>query len=366
MKRALFLTGLILLLVLLGTITLSTAKKKLKSDLDKPLVLTEQKPTPTKTKGRPLEKRSAASLFIPYWTLGGELDASGYDELIYFGITPTTSGIDTSDEGYQKLGTFVKNAPEEKKKSLTLRMLDSEENFDIIESSKTRKKVITDSIILAKQYAFDGIVLDLEVAAIPFESVIQNINTFVKEFNSAAKKEKMEFTVTIYGDAAYRIRPFDLKVIGENSDRVMIMAYDFSKSRSNPGPNFPLKGSEKYGYDYEKLVEDFTLSINPEKISVIFGFFGYDWEVDEKDKSLSQGESKSLSQIKKEVVDNCIFVKCEWKRDRDSMEIMARYEDKDGKNHIIWFEDETSANAKEEFLRQNGIANISHWAYTYF
>src|SRR5207249_3980016 len=120
-----------------------------------------------------------------------------------------------------------------------------------------QEKVITQAIKLSKDNSFKGIVLDLEITAIPFDSLIKQVNIFTNSFYKAAKKNALSFSITLYGDTFYRIRPFDVKTLVQNSNNIMIMAYDFHKVKGNPGPNFPLNGKETYGYDLQKMTDDF-------------------------------------------------------------------------------------------------------------
>ena len=218
----------------------------------------------------------------------------------------------------------------------------------------------------ATEYGFSGVVLDLEIAAIPFDSVVQNISTFVSEFSDEAERRGQKFTIAIYGDTFYRARPFDVKLIGRKADQVMIMAYDMHKARGNPGPNFPLGGNEKYGYDFETMIGDFSEKVPPSKLAVIFGFFGYDWEVNDENKTVGTGKSLAYVDIKKSFIDNCKFRSCEWHRDEESAEITISYIDENNNKHIVWFEDPTSAKRKEAFLKKRGISSYSFWAHSYF
>jgi spore germination protein len=210
------------------------------------------------------------------------------------------------------------------------------------------------------------VVLDLEIAAIPFESVTNNISDFIVEFADNAKANDLKFVVATYGDTFYRLRPFDIKKIGSKADEVMIMAYDFHKSRGNPGPNFPLRGKDTFGYDMETMIADFSEKMDPKKLTVIFGMFGYDWPVDDKDKSVGNGKSLAYIDSKKLFIDNCSFQKCEWHRDEQSAEIVVRYVDEKNKKHIVWFEDPTSVARKKDFLKKRGISSFSYWAHSYF
>jgi spore germination protein YaaH len=317
-------------------------------------------PTPVVGTGEP-----GLSLFVPYWGLGDGEFGDEFDHLIYFGVTPGTSGVNETDVGYKGLERFTQAAGR-KDAYLTLRMLDSKQNFAILENTALQNALISDTIATARAHDFEGIVLDLEVSALPFDSLIQQISSFNKQFYQAARKEKLYYAVSLYGDTFFRIRPFDVKSIAANSDEVMIMAYDFHKSRGNPGPNFPLSGKEKYGYDYHSLVEQFGKVVPKEKLTVIFGFFGYDWAVNKEKNMMTHGVPLSLNQIRERFITDCRFNACSLKRDTLSTEPSISYTDNEGLSHLVWFEDHESVAKKQEFLKNKGITSFSYWAHSYF
>jgi spore germination protein YaaH len=164
--------------------------------------------------------------------------------------------------------------------------------------------MITQAIQVAKENGFDGIVLDLEVKAIPTEKVISQITTFVRRFSIAATEKNIEFGMTVYGDTFYRARPFDLKGLEPYVDQFYIMAYDFSKTFGTPGPNFPLSGKETFGYDLTTLTADLSF-IEPKKLTLIFGMYGYDWLVDEKKRPIRPAKALPLKAIREQFLKKC-------------------------------------------------------------
>lgn len=354
---------LLLLLFLLGSITIYAFRITSEKPSSVPSL-----PVPSTTIKQAIVKREITqSIFVPYWTItGSQLEVDHYNDVIYFGITPTDTGINVEDDGYKNLPDFVSQVPPEKKTLLTIRMLDNTNNLKILEQKGLQKKIIDQTIAVAKTYTFNGIVLDFELNAFPFDSVINDITTFMTDFAKAAKAQGLSVSVTIYGDTFYRLRPFNVKAIGKEVDQIYIMAYDLSKSRGNPGPNFPYGGKETYGYDFQTMIKDYTDAVPAEKLAVVFGLYGYDWVVDDQQKMIESGVAMSYFKIKKNYVDTCTGKICQWERDSASKETKLTYTDTDGKKHIIWFEDPESVKAKEQFLQENGIFNFSFWAYSYF
>jgi len=305
-------------------------------------------------------------LFVPYWTLEEKVVSDTFDRLIYFGISANTEGIDTKEDGYKKITKFYKLADTRRDKYLTLRMIDSKANFAILENKDAQKNVINQTITLAKEKEFTGVVLDLEVIGLPFNSVINQINEFVKQFYTKSKENKLEFSIMLFGDVFYRVRPYDVKKIAQYGDKIFVMSYDFHKAGGAPGPNFPFSGKEKYGYDFKTMTDNFSKIVGIEKLVIVFGLFGYDWTVDENNHAIKPGVALSLNNAKKKFLQNCEFKNCSVKRDSISSETEVHYKDAQEKNHIVWFEDEESVLKKKEYLKEKGITKTAFWAYSYF
>lgn len=308
------------------------------------------------------------SVFVPSWSIGNmDEDSRVYDQVIYFSIKPDASGgINLDDAAQESLREFSALFPDVKRKLLTVQMTDNQENLDILGDVKRQKKIISDTIEIAQDNNLQGVVLDLEVKAIPFESLLKQINNYTNIFYTSCKQNNLSFSLALYGDVFYRTRPYDIKSLSKNADKIMIMAYDLSKSKGNPGPNFPLGGDGKYGYDIGKMTDDFLQFIPASKISVIFGLFGYDWKVNSNGMAYGQAKALTYSQIKQKFIDQCAYSECRITRLGDAAETEIHYRDDNGEKHILWFEDMESVRLKKEYLQKKGIGSFSYWAYSYF
>jgi spore germination protein YaaH len=307
------------------------------------------------------------SLFVPYWSVAKGIDAdTRYDQLIYFGIAPTQTGIDEQEAGFLQVKTFAAMKPAGVSSVLALRMLDSDVNFAVLKDPVKQKAVISKTLAVAKANGFSGVMLDLEMSALPFDSLIKQVNAFAQTFSREAKADGVTFSMSLYGDTFYRIRPFEVKTLAAYADHIYIMAYDFSKANGNPGPNFPLTGKSIYGYDYAKLTDNFLQVVPNNKLSVIFGLYGYDWTVDEKNIAQKIGKAKSLVEIEQQIVAECAALHCEKHRDNASAETTIHYTDADGNKHVVWYEDMESVRQKEVYLKSRGITSYSLWANSYF
>lgn len=312
-----------------------------------------------------LKKKSL--IFVPYWEDFTNLNKENkkYDRYIYFG-----SG--------ENMSSFIKITAD-KEKWLTVIMTNTDVNLEILKNKKSWQKIINDAIITTEENKFNGIVLDFEMSVLPFENVVLDINDFVKEFCSKVHERKIKLALTVYGDTFYRKRPYDLKTLNNCVDEFMIMAYDFHKSRGEAGPNFPFArrsfGEEgvDYGYDFKTMINDFLVFIPSDKLTVIFGMYGYDWQVDEKKRPRKQAKALTLNEINSDFVNKCMRESCTLRRDEISKETEINYVNSKVENnfgiidyHIIWFEDEKSVEIKKKYLEEKGIGSVGWWAYGYF
>lgn len=309
--------------------------------------------------------RSDSSLFVPYWGVGaGDFTMDPYKSYIYFGIAASENGINKDDDGYKKLASFSDTASA-KDTLLVVRMIDNKVTTPVLKDRKKQDKIIQESISLAKEYGFSGIIMNLELSGLPFASLVDQITVFNKEFFTKAKASKLSYGLTAYGDTFYRVRPFSMGDLAKSADKIYVMAYDFHKANGNPGPNFPLSGSDTYGYDYKRMVESFLDTVPAEKLTFIFGMYGYDWEIDDQGKAKDMGTAISLKETKSSLLDDCDHATCKWEREGGSSEIMIEYMDGTAK-HIVWTEDEESVKRKKEYLQKMGIGSFAYWAYSYF
>lgn len=333
--------------------------------------------TPKKLEVTGYKLRAKRTLFVPYWQIGdgypngndqGKQDSANsnlaYDRYVYFGVAGTTEGIPENDPGFEHMEGFL-SMVKGSSKWLTVRMTDSEVNDEVLGSKESQLKIVNDATRLAKQYGFDGLVLDFEYNSL-FGGKVEDVTSFYKTFSENTKSEKLGFAVTLYGDVFYRKRPYDVAQIEKYSDEIMIMAYDLHKSRGEPGPNFPVSAGNKYGYGYDLLFNDLERVIPAEKITVIFGMYGYDWKVDEKGRPITLATPITTAQVAANYINKCSSINCTVLKDSISGETEINYVDEDGKYHIIWFENEESVEKKEEFLRQRGVGSVAFWAYGYF
>lgn len=315
------------------------------------------------------------SIFVPYWSLTEDIKESNYDRYFYFGVTADSQGINPNETGYLNMEKFL-DLTEGKKKYLVLRLLNDDFNKQLLLDKNLQGKIIEEITSIADENNFDGLALDLELFSLFNNDTSNQINDFVKDLYTLQKQYYKSLAIILYGDSFYRKRPFDLSFLSKNSDEILVMAYDFHKSQGEPGPNFPFDSGRQYNYSFKKMISDFNQIVPTNKLTVVFGMFGYDWTVDEKKRPFTQAKALTLGEIKKKYLNKCDRKDCLIKRDETSQETEINYTVSSDKPddqgiyridyHIIWFEDEESVKVKKEYLQKQGIGSVSYWAWGYF
>lgn len=300
-------------------------------------------------------------VFVPYWTLDQDISSSITPNLIYFGVEVDSFGINQEDDGYKKIDEFVQSS-RGKNTYLTIRMLNSDTNLKILKDKTLQEEIINQSIQIAKDNHFSGIVLDFEMKGLPFESFVNSITDLNTVFYKKVRAQNLTYGTLLYGDVFYRVRPFDVENIAKNTDRIFIMAYDFSKANGDPGPNFPFDDKE-FGYSFKTMIEDYLQVVPKEKITVLFGMFGYDWKVNDEKRGKELANSKTTLQFEKYIA-GCVSNNTCIVKSAEGSGVSITYTDDD--SHIAWFESYDSVKKKIQYLNSKGVYSVGYWAYGYY
>lgn len=314
------------------------------------------------------------SIFVPYWSLSESnspfasptgIDRS-IDTAIYFAVSATNSGINKSDIGYANLKDFVSRSAATPNTLLTISMINDDINDAVLENPAAQEKIMNQAVIIAKENGFEGIVLDLEVGGFAGKEINTQILVFTKAASEIVKKNRLSFAMTLYGDSFYRNRPYSIELLSPHVDQFYIMTYDMHKLWGTPGPNFPAKGKDIFGYDMQVMIADMLKFTTRDKLTIIFGLYGHDWTVDEQKRPFTAAKTLTQSQIQKKFIDSCEMKNCVIKRNPYALETEINYIDEKAHFHIVWIEDAQSVSEKIKLLKESGLNSVSYWAYSYY
>ena len=262
-----------------------------------------------------------------------------------------------------------------KNKWSTIVMTNTEKNTEILKNSSSWVKIIEEKINLAKENGFLGVILDLEVSVIPFDRITNDIVDFNKSFYLEAKKQNLGYGFLIYGDKYYRQRPYFMPEIVNNSDEILIMAYDFHRPDSDvAGAVAPIGGVEENGgeYDLVTMLKDYLANVPPNKLIMGVPYYGYNWVVEEvkaeesKRKPGNDEIGYSQAMPYEDVLDVIEEYKPQVKWNEISKVPYFNYRNKDtNADRVVYFENEESLKEKYKLVNDNNLAGVGIWALGY-
>lgn len=231
--------------------------------------------------------------FAPHWNIDdfGKIDFSVLTTLAYFGIEVDGAGrMDTGSAGYtvflgeKATALFQKAHANGTRVVLTLTQMDNTAIESLLDDPEGQKRLINESVRLVEKRGIDGINIDFEYLGDPGEAYRNKFSSFV-----ASLTEKMhtrvpgsKVTVSVYASATKYQKLYDIASLGQTTDGIFMMAYDFSTSGSDQAmPTSPLYGYKegKYWYDVSTAVEDFLALMPPEKLILGVPWYGYNFPV---------------------------------------------------------------------------------------
>lgn len=327
--------------------------------------------------------------FLPFWLVKeAKIDYTKLTTLVYFGIDFDKNGqiVRLSDDSTEEPGwtrfnsdeltTIITSANQNNiHTELAIRAMENETITGIVNNPKARKNTIDNTLEQMLGKKFQGINVDFEYQGVPDIHSIENFNIFLDELGQALRNINPRYTLSIdvYADAVKKVRLWNLKKMSREVDKVIIMAYDFTRQTSvRAGPVAPLGGApDKYEYDVSTAVKDFLQIIPKEKIILGVPFYGYDWPtfdntpMSEVRKDSNNYGSPALSSYKRSMeLINEKNLKVEW--DEDAQVPWFTYKDAEKNTwRMVYFENEKSLSKKLELLISSDLSGIGIWALGY-
>jgi len=145
----------------------------------------------------------------------------------------------------------------------------------------------------------------------------------------------------------------DYAGMGQAADYCLIMTYEWGYTYGPPMPVSPI-------INVRRVLEYAVTEIPPEKILMGLNNYGYDWTL-----PFVQGQSKAekLTNYQAEARAEYYGVPVQW--DEEAMAPFFEYTDPAGREHIVWFENEASWQARLNLVRELGLAGVGIWNIMY-
>lgn len=140
----------------------------------------------------------------------------------------------------------------------------------------------------------------------------------------------------------------DYKLLGQNSNSVLVMTYEWGYTYGPPMAVAPL--------NKVKEVLDYTITqIPPQKIDMGIPNYGYDWKL-----PYVRGETEATIVGNPEAINIALANGATIQFDNTAMSPYFEYT-KSGSPHIVWFEDARSINSKLVTASQYGFRGVGYW-----
>lgn len=377
--QAFFLITLILISIS-SIFILSFSKSKKPTPSQARVVQKVKNPTPTTL---PNDNRLKEVIgFLPSWTLaqGVAIKPKNLTQIIYFGlgvteggelIQFTADGRETNEWKYFKSDNFSQVRDEAKasgtKVLLAIKSFDNDTIDRLTSNPLASDKLINSLLTLIERYNLDGVNVDFEyVTDVDFPTV-KFFNRFLETLASKLREKDSELilSVDVNATAVLVDKAYDMVKIGEVSDQVILMAYDYHRPESTlAGPVAPINSAPNEHNIIDSL-DSLNGRVPAEKIILGIPFYGYEWQtLSESNRSPTVENTGALATYKRvrELIDARDDETIIW--DGLAKSPWLTYS-QSGAIKQIYYEDDTSIAAKLEFAKGRGLTGLAIWALGY-
>ena len=311
--------------------------------------------------------------FFPYWMVGQE-EKVNIDQLTavgLFGLEVDGKGniITRSGEGEDpgwtmwndpKLNDFIARAKKKRiRVEITMKAFDRTNIENLVKSDEAQKVFISNVLHLVNLKSINGVNLDFEYVGTPPESVTAGFTRLVTNLNAELKRQVPGSSLTIdtYINAAAIPGIFDVELLADQSDALILMGYDIHTPKGDPGPVAPLDGS----VSILGFLQSYLEKVPAEKIVLAVPYYGYDWPLKE-DGTASGEPGKTLPYA--EIAEFSKGKAIRW--DETAQSPSFSYIDAETKTpRVVYFENIRSLGAKYDLINKKNLKGMGIWALGY-
>lgn len=242
----------------------------------------------------------------------------------------------------------------------------------IITEPKVRQEVITaivDQVCLTVSddisVAFHGVVIDFE--NLRGENAKGHFNVFLGELKKELDKNNKKLYVAVHP----AVQPggsyfdgYDFRTIGDIADRIILMAHDYNAKQLTDaemeiGYTFtPLTPINEIYWALKHITHEDSGVQQREKILIQFSFDSAQWKLKDGKVINKYPYSPDYETLRQRLSADDVKIVYS---DLYENPYAAFYNENDGTDNIIWYEDSRSINAKLKLAKMFGIKSISLW-----
>lgn len=272
-------------------------------------------------------------------------------------VTPFSHHV-TADGGLTPLNddTILQVARDNKVAALMSVTNISGANFDtqlidnILNNDQLQSTLINNILNLIKSKGYYGVVVDFERIS---PENREKYNNFLRKLVAALHPEYI--VATALAPKTYDVTTgswhgaHDYKSHGEIVDFVIIMTYEWGWSGGPPMAVAPIN-------EVRKVINYAVSVIPPKKIMMGMPLYGYDWTL-----PYMPGGEFAESIGNQEAINRAGKYGANIKYDEKAQSPYYNYVDEKGNEHVVWFEDARSVEAKYKLASEYNLRGVSYW-----
>jgi spore germination protein len=224
----------------------------------------------------------------------------------------------------------------------------------IFGSTAIREKLVTNILSTMREKGYFALNIDFEHVR-PEDR--QDYLNFLRELVTRVKRQGQGHLVSVAlapkisaTQAGQWYEAHDYPGIGSIVDFVVIMTYEWGWSGGPPMAVAPVS-------QVRRVLDYAVTAIPRHKIMMGAPLYGYDWTL-----PYVKGGKYAKALGIQEALDLARRVNARIHFDHSAQAPFFRYYDADGKEHVVWFEDARSSDAKFKLIREYDLRGISYWA----
>lgn len=275
-----------------------------------------------------------------------------YISLFTYGFTPEGNLIPIEDEDLIRRSKAADTLPLMVIATLTEEGIFSNELADVmLNNPEIQAKLINEIANTVREKGYAGVDVDFEYIYPKDRAAYVE---FIKNLTAAINPLGAEVFVAL-APKTYSEQPgllyeaHDYGALGAVADAVLLMTYEWGYSYGPPMAVAPIN-------KVREVLDYGVTQIPPNKIFLGIPNYGYDWTL-----PYVQNESRARTISNTEAVEIAARVGAEIMFDEEAMSPFFEYTDEMGREHIVWFEDARSIDAKMRLIDEYGLRGGGYW-----
>lgn len=221
----------------------------------------------------------------------------------------------------------------------------------ILTNEEVQNRLLDNIIATARQYNFRDIHFDMEF--LPPE-LRENYNSFLRKAKARLSKEGFLMSTALAPKTSATqvgewYEAHDYRAHGEIADFVVLMTYEWGYSGGPPMAVSPIG-------PVRQVIQYALTEMPPSKIMMGQNLYGYDWTL-----PYVPGGPYARAVSPQRAIEIAAQNNVAIKYDNTAQAPYFNYTDNQGKQHVVWFEDARSIQAKFNLVKELGLRGVSYW-----